>query len=203
MKKILIIIVLAVIAYFGINYINSTPEQVVIQEVVSESDIEVSEAPEDAFQVAEASTLAWVGTKPLGSHDGTVDLESGYLTADYEGVFIIDMTTLYTPDGDGIGKHLKSKDFFDVEVHPQAFFIVDGYDDNMLSGELTIHGVTQEVEIPAEVSIIEDTMSIVASYEFDRTDYNITYKSGSVFENLGDALINDTVSLSIDLIAQR
>ena len=34
---------------------------------------------------------------------------------------------------------------------------------------------------------------------FDRTKYNIKFASGNFFENLGDNLINDTITLDINL----
>ena len=35
---------------------------------------------------------------------------------------------------------------------------------------------------------------------FDRTKYDVTYRSGNFFENLGDRLILDEVELVVDLV---
>ena len=35
---------------------------------------------------------------------------------------------------------------------------------------------------------------------FDRTKFEITYRSGNFFENLGDRLINDDVELEVSLV---
>ena len=35
---------------------------------------------------------------------------------------------------------------------------------------------------------------------FDRTKFEITYRSGNFFENLGDRLINDYVELEVSLV---
>ncbi len=52
-------------------------------------------------------------------------------------------------------KHLRSKDFFDVEKHPEATFVSTGYKDNgdgngVLSGDLTLRGVTKPITIAIE-----------------------------------------------------
>lgn len=49
-------------------------------------------------------------------------------------------------------KHLRSKDFLDVEKYPEARFVSTGYKENgddtaLLSGNLTLHGVTRPVQI--------------------------------------------------------
>ena len=40
----------------------------------------------------------------------------------------------------------------------------------------------------------------VAILTFDRTKYDVTYRSGNFFENLGDRLILDEVELVVDLV---
>ncbi len=49
-------------------------------------------------------------------------------------------------------KHLRGKDFLDVEKYPQAKFVSTGYQENadktaVLTGDLTLHGVTRPVSI--------------------------------------------------------
>ena len=47
-----------------------------------------------------------------------------------------------------------------------------------------------------------DTLS-KAKAEVDRTKYDITVRSGSFFENLGDKLVKDIFVLEMDLVADR
>jgi polyisoprenoid-binding protein YceI len=52
-------------------------------------------------------------------------------------------------------KHLRGEDFLDVEKYPQAEFTSTGYRENpdktaVLSGNLTLHGVTRPVQIEVE-----------------------------------------------------
>ena len=42
--------------------------------------------------------------------------------------------------------------------------------------------------------------SYVADLTFDRSDYNVRFRSGSFFENLGDKLILDDIKLEVTLV---
>jgi polyisoprenoid-binding protein YceI len=49
-------------------------------------------------------------------------------------------------------KHLRSKDFLDVEKYPEARFVSTGYKENedgtaVLNGDFTLHGVTRPIQI--------------------------------------------------------
>lgn len=209
MKNILIIIVVAIAAYFGIQYFTNQSDNVTEIKTTqnSESTIEPNtevEVPEGAYVVQEdQSSITWEGKKVTGGHVGTVDIKSGYMTEDYQGEFVMDMTTIYTADGEAVTSHLKSDDFFSVETYPESRFVVTGYTEGSLEGELTIKGITKQVSIPAEVIFEDDTLTITSDYQMDRTDYDITFRSGSFFENLGDNLINDMFDLRVEVVAKR
>lgn len=52
-------------------------------------------------------------------------------------------------------KHLRSKDFLDVEHYPEAVFQSTSFEQNadggaLLKGELTLHGVTRPIEIEVQ-----------------------------------------------------
>ena len=47
-------------------------------------------------------------------------------------------------------KHLRSPDFLDVEMYPEAKFESTAFDGKTLTGNLTLHGVTKPVEIAIE-----------------------------------------------------
>lgn len=65
----------------------------------------------------------------------------------------VDMASVDTGNADRDG-HLKSADFFDVENHPTMVFetkrIVGDRDDYKVVGDLTIKGITKEVELDYE-----------------------------------------------------
>ncbi|HSJ68909.1 MAG TPA: YceI family protein [Anditalea sp.] len=164
------------------------------------------------------STVSWKGKKVGGEHYGKVSLINANL--DYEknrikgGSFEIDMTSITCEDITNEGSnvrlvnHLKSDDFFSVENHPRAKFILteaktkNGKDYEM-KGNLTIKGKTKPVSFPATVTEINDKVVADATIVFDRTAYDIQYRSGSYFENLADKLIYDDVEMIVKLVANK
>ena len=96
--------------------------------------------------------------------------------------------------------HLKSEDFFSVEKYPDATLVlkeIKSKKDNSYSlrGELTIKDITHSVDF--NLVVYKD--KIEGELTFDRSEYNVKYASGSFFENLGDNLILDEVTLKIKL----
>ena len=155
------------------------------------------------------SSIKWVGKKVTGSHNGTINLKSGYLEMDGDnvtgGMFVIDMTTLTVTDLEaGSGKeklegHLNSDDFFGVADHPTATFKVNKAKSNgnehTLMGDITIKGVTE----PITVNLVMNGNSGNAKIVIDRTKFGIRYGSGSFFDNLGDKAIYDDFELDVTL----
>ena len=156
------------------------------------------------------SALTWVGSKVTGSHEGTINLKSGFLTLENNdlvgGEFIIDMTTIVCTDLSGKGKagiesHLKSDDFFSVDKFPTASLTIINVKKKDLgqyqvNANITIKGMTQRIMF--EVEIKEKTAK--ANLLIDRTEFGIIYKSGNFFEELADKAIYDEFELSIDLM---
>ncbi len=66
----------------------------------------------------------------------------------------IDVASLHTRDEQRDG-HLKSPDFFDIAKFPEIKFVSksvepDGHGEYLVKGDMTIHGVTQEVALQVE-----------------------------------------------------
>jgi len=66
----------------------------------------------------------------------------------------IDVSSLHTRDEQRDG-HLKSAEFFEVAQYPDIKFVSksvqpDGHDEYLVKGDMTIHGVTKEVEVHVE-----------------------------------------------------
>ena len=121
------------------------------------------------------------------------------------GEFVVDMTSLVTTDdlGDMKAKlegHLKSDDFFSVQNHPTAklvFTKAESFNDNSytVTGNLTIKGITKPITLV--VSVFTDKATATA--KIDRTKYDIKFRSGNFFENLGDKTIYDEFDLVVNL----
>ncbi len=158
-----------------------------------------------------ASVLNWKGTKPGGAHNGTAALQSGVLSIENGtlkgGEFVIDMNTITNVDmkgSDGAGKiegHLKNADFFDVAVYPTSKFVITKVEEVngklAVTGNLQIKDVTKSITIPATIST-ENGITIFKSETFnvDRTDFGITFKSKKLGAAIKDKFINDIMEMS-------
>ena len=156
------------------------------------------------------SQITWTGREvSTSSHYGTLDFVSGNFEISngtiVNGEFIVDMTSINNQDMEGDSKarlegHLKSDDFFSVESYPTASISINSSElisDGKwnVSADLSIKGFTHPVNF--EMISSEDGWS--ANLVFDRSKYDVRFRSGSFFENLGDKLIYDDIELSINL----
>ena len=157
------------------------------------------------------SNIRWYGEELTGkTHFGNlsfkeaqIDLQDGVITG---GNFVVDMTSLTVEDLSGGGKtklegHLRSDDFFSVEKNPMATLKitqkakVDG-STQTLYGELTIKAIKHPIDCTITLG---DNKTAVAKMTFDRSKYNVRFRSGSFFENLGDKLILDDIRMEVSL----
>jgi len=164
------------------------------------------------------STVVWGAKKVTGTHAGNVPISSGSLILDGDklkgGTFVLDMKNLTVTDvkdADMNGKltgHLKNADFFAVDAHPQAKFVIStvtpkgagAYD---VTGKLTIKGITSDVSFPATVKSEGKKVLADAKITVDRTKYDIKFRSSNFFENLGDKAIHNDFTLDVNLVANK
>jgi len=162
------------------------------------------------------STVAWKGKKVTGEHFGKVaiadaklDLNKGRIKS---GFFNIDMTSITVEDiqdansNKRLTDHLKSDDFFSVEKFKQSNFQIteaktSNGKDYQITGNLVIKGISQKITFPAKVETQGNKMTATAKIVFDRTKFDIKYRSGNYFENLADRLIYDDVEMEVKLVA--
>ena len=158
---------------------------------------------------ASKSTINWVGKKVTGKHEGTVNLKEGALVFGGKklvgGNFTVDMTTITVTDLQGGMKgklegHLKADDFFGTDKFATSKLVFKkiATKDNgtyTIYADLTIKDKTNEVVF----DIVVKNNTATADVVIDRTKYGIEYKSGSIFDGLGDAAINDDFTLSVML----
>lgn len=164
------------------------------------------------------SVIEWKGEKFTGDHSGTIQVKSGSITMGNhmasKGNFVIDMNTIICTDMEGDSKkdlenHLREDDFFSVSKFPEATFAITGCnplkDENgnncTIKGNLTIKGITNEVSFPTLITISGHVLNAKAELKFDRTKWDIKYKSKSVFDDLGDKFIYDDITMKINLVA--
>jgi len=133
---------------------------------------------------AENSSIEWVGSKVTGKHnggfkkfDGELHLVDGHL-ADAGNKVVIDTTSIWA-DNDRLTGHLKSPDFFNVDQMPTATFettsITPGGTNSMVTGNLTLHGVTKQISFPAVIQITPESIELGADFVLNRFDFDIKY----------------------------
>ena len=159
---------------------------------------------------SQKSKVTWVGKKVTGQHNGTISLADGNFTTKGKkitgGSFTIDMTTIKDAEANQrLEGHLKSDDFFSTEKFPKATFVTSSIepksgDEYVVKGNLTIKGITNAIEFPATIQITKDQLSAKAKILVDRTKFDIKFRSGNFFENLGDKAIEDNFELNVDLV---
>jgi polyisoprenoid-binding protein YceI len=118
--------------------------------------------------------------------------------------------------------HLKSPDFFEVSAHPIATFVItsvapfsgtakDTTDPRQesiskykvanpthtVSGNLTIKGITKNIEFPASIVVSNNSANAIAKFNVDRTQWNIVYPGKP------DDLIRNDIHFGISLKAGK
>ena len=154
------------------------------------------------------SKIQFVGSKVTGSHNGSFQDFSGQV--DYTGnveqsrVNITIKTDSITTDDEGLTKHLKTADFFDVAKFPEATFVStaikaggDKGASHTVTGNLTLHGVTKSVTFPATIAVTPDTATVDANFSINRKDFGINYAGAA------NNLIRDDVVLTLTIRANK
>jgi len=154
-----------------------------------------------------SSKLEIVASKITRSHDGSFQQFSG--TANLAGDqvqavnFDVDTASLQT-DTEKLTAHIKTKDFLDVEKFPKASFkstsVVAkpvGSATHEITGQLTLHGVTQQITFPANIAVTPESVTGRAEIAINRQ------KFGVVYPGMPDDLIKDEVLLKPTFVFVR
>jgi polyisoprenoid-binding protein YceI len=130
-----------------------------------------------------------VGVFTKFSGEAKVDAEAKTLQSVSVEIETASLTTQFPK----LTTHLQSADFFDVREHASAKFesteIVPD-DDGLVTikGNLTLHGVTKEISIPAAVSITDEGLTLKADFSINRSEFGMTF---------GEGAVDDKVSLAV------
>ncbi len=166
--------------------------------------------------VGAQSNIEWTGKKVTGAHNGTIAISVGTLLFNDNklngGNFIIDTTSIIILDitdpatNAQFAGHLSSEDFFAIERFPEASFVITNAeqvtgDRYKITGDLTIKAITHPVSFEATVQVKDGTATASGKIVIDRTKYDIKFRSGNFFQNLGDTLIYNDFELNVNLTA--
>jgi polyisoprenoid-binding protein YceI len=165
------------------------------------------------FEIVSAqSNIDWVGRKVTGAHNGTIAvkkgeiiLKDGKLTS---GKFIIDTTSIKILDVTDPATnaqffgHLASDDFFSSEKYPEATLVITSVSANHVEGDLTIKGITHPVGFDIMINVSGDLLTAAGKIVVDRTKYEMKFRSGNFFKDLGDTLIYNDFDLNVSITAK-
>lgn len=158
-----------------------------------------------------SSSVAWLGKKIGGQHEGYIQIKSGALDLKdgniTGGNFILDMNTITCTDLEDAGYnekligHLKSDDFFSVEKFQTAKLNITKatkFNNNKatVTGEITIKGHTETISF----DVVKKGNTYTAQLNIDRSKFDVRYGSNSFFDNLGDKTIDDIFTLDVQLV---
>ena len=162
-----------------------------------------------------SAVINWEGTKTGGGHKGTIALKSGSLQVKGNevvgGSFIINMKSIACTDlkdkaKTDLEKHLKEKDFFEVEKFAEGKFEItsvkaeagkDGAT-HRVEGNLTLKDKSHGVNIPATIKVENGEASISApAFTINRQDWGINFKIPTK-----DVILNDQIGLKLSLKAK-
>ena len=168
-----------------------------------------------------ASVVTWIGTKPVGQHEGIFQLNDGVLTVENGelkgGRFTINVASLNNKDLEGEWKtklenHLKSADFFDVEKYPTATFTITGVKPfdaqtqtsllpgatHIVSANLQLKDSTKNISFPAQITTGNNAVAAKANFNIDRTQWGMSYGND---QSLKDNFIRPEVNIQLDIKA--
>ncbi|MCI0920004.1 YceI family protein [Sphingobacterium rhinopitheci] len=156
------------------------------------------------------STVKWSGKKIVGGlTEGTIALERGKLNFSKQqlvsGEIVMNTKSISSDKAPAkLIQHLKNDDFFAVDKFPTASFVITSVSGNLVKGKMTIKGITHDLSFPADITYTKDAVIAKAlEVKVNRTKYDVTYKSGSIFSGLGDGAIEDDFILHINLIGEK
>jgi polyisoprenoid-binding protein YceI len=168
------------------------------------------------------SVIEWSGASPNTSHQGSfgvtssgIQVEDGTIKG---GSFVIPIASIKNFDlpktiKPVLLKHLKSKDFFNIALYPEASFTITQVvplvqasagavaGANMLvTGNFTMLGQTHPITFPARIAMQDDAVAIEATFKLDRTKWGMNYAADPALKNRH---IYPEVDIHLKLAANR
>ena len=217
MKKIAMFMAASVLA---VSCAGEKAEEVTTGE--AQEVIEVAEAK--TFNLIDSSTVVWRGFKTFvdWSHEGTIAVDGKFLIANEKvaGGFIeIDFSEITVAEfADGTKEeyllgHIRSEDFFFTDSFPTGSFEIVNVKElagegtnSLVVGNLTLRGITNSIEFPANINLDNDGVSFEAPvFSIDRTKWGVKYhdrEDASIAASLKEDLIDHSIELKFNVRAK-
>lgn len=137
--------------------------------------------------------------------DGTLEVDEEGTARAYGTVKAASVTT----NQDQRDEHLRSADFFEVDEHPELLFEstrIEQADEDTFKvvGDLTLHGVTREIELDAEFGGTgsgpegDERVGLDVTGQLSRKDHEMRFNAAL---GGGNAVVSDKVKLALDIEA--
>lgn len=157
----------------------------------------------------DGSSVAFTGAKVTAKHEGTFATFRGTVRVvdndpTKSSVNVDIDTASITVEPAKLNAHLKSPDLLDVAKFPKATFastsIKSGGDNgatHLITGNLTLHGVTKSLTFPAKITIAPEEVEVDSEFAINRKDFGIVYPG------MPDDLIKDDVLIKLKIHAKK
>lgn len=155
------------------------------------------------------SKIEFVGSKKIGgAHNGgfkafhgTAELAPG--KPELKSIVVEIDTTSIDSDDPKLTGHLKNKDFFEVDKYPTATFVTteikpgdkSGKATHELVGNLTLHGVTKSITVPAVIKVEGESLALTSEFSLNKDDFGMTFS--------GNGVIRPDVVIKLDVKAVK
>jgi polyisoprenoid-binding protein YceI len=154
---------------------------------------------------ADSSVVEWRGASPRTAHNGSFAVSSqGLEVVNGQvkgGRFIIPIASIKNFDLPKITKpvllkHLKSADFFNMALYPEASFTITKVEpltstaagavagaNTLVTGNFTMLGNTHPISFPAKIDFIANKLAVEASFKIDRTKWGMLHAADPGLKN--------------------
>ncbi|OBX25117.1 polyisoprenoid-binding protein YceI [Gelidibacter algens] len=173
----------------------------------------------NSYKLQEASSkIEWKGYSPVLFHVGSfsvkgedIEVIDGRL---FSGTFTIPIVSIQNFDlpeevKPELLNHLKSADFFNLAVHPNAKFIITKVEPStnpaaetnyIITGNFTMLGQTHPISFPALIILEGNNLKLDSVFEIDRTKWGMNYAADP---ELGEHHILPGVDIKLDILAKK
>ena len=142
----------------------------------------------------------------FGEFEGSLEIGDDLSTARAHGVVKTTSVDTNQPQRD---EHLRSADFFETELHPELRFeskAIEAIDEETfrIVGELSLHGVTREITLEAEVQGTdvgpqgEERVGLEVTGQISRSDFGMKFNQAL---GSGNMVVSDKIKLNLDIAA--
>lgn len=214
MKTFFILIIIAVLSYFGWQAIQTKPDPATpaatVGDTTTDTPIDTAANPaaggtqeQTVVVVNDLVTISFKGFGPGKEHTGSfgkVTSTLSYKDGAFSGSAVIDVNSL-TTDNEKVTAHLKTADFFDTAKYPTTTFTPTKWDMTdaaqgkfFMTGDLTLHGVKKAISFPVTYTEVTPAANVRMAYT---KSYKSTFTLNLKDFGISQAFANETIEVSI------